>query len=214
MALNDVHRLSMVTSVGLGVAKMYNTFWFVQTIADPAGDDRAVLANDFLGTMITPVSNSFRAIASNVVAFNEVRVQKIVPYEESVFSLPIAGNPVGASATTPLPPLCATCVTIFSERGGRSGRGRFYLPPTSASQQSLGLWISTYLTFVDQAMSAFSNRYAQLSGYSVSGFRAGVWSKKFGGSIPLTQLIGFSPMTGWLARPEVRGINRRSRLHD
>jgi hypothetical protein len=214
MPLNDVLRLTMVSSIASGAVRMYNTFWFQQAVNDLTGDDRAVLANDFVGTMITPTANALRSVCALIVKFEEVREQVQVPYQESVFTLPIVGTPTGTKTGTALPPLCAVCITILSDRGGRSGRGRWYLPPTVAADVGDGLLFGSFPAQLATMMATFNNRYGLSGGYLVSGFRAGVWSKTLGGSPPLTSAVGFSPINGWVVRPEIRGINRRSRLND
>lgn len=213
MAQNDIHRLTLVSTMAAGAVSMFNTFWFREEVAGLPPDQRATLANDFIGTVVNPDLNSLREFTSQEVTFAEVRVQRYYPWDGNVFAMPVGGSNIGRRVGNALPPLCANCITILSQRGGRRGRGRWYLPPVSSNDQNAGLYPAGIIALFNGMMGTINNRYGVAGGYLVSGFRIGVWSKLIAGSPPLTNGAGWSPMSGWLARPEVRGINRRSRVN-
>lgn len=209
MAQNDIHKL--VIESQKGVTSMFNTMWFREEIAGVAPDQRATLANDFVGTWITPTVNSFRTAVTQDTVVTAVTVQRYVPYEEGVFRLAVTANNAGTITGTVLPSICAVCITLLTAMGGRRGRGRFYLPPPQAVSHTDGNWSTTHQTAINNSMTTLSNRYLQFSGYSVSGFRLGVWSRVIAGPSPPYNGAGFTPGNGWVVRPEVRAIRRRAR---
>lgn len=210
MALNDIYKLAVIADMTGNLVVM--TMFFREEVIGIAGDQRAVLANDFVGQVIAPAANSLRSITTNNLGYNVVTVQRVHPAEQSTYQHLITPGLQGTKVSPYLPPCVAVCVTWNTERGGRRGRGRTYLPPGAAADHLNGSWISTHINAVNATMSTISNRYAQQSGWQVSGFRLGVWSRVIAYGVPPLPNSAFSPVNGWVARPEVRCLTRRSRV--
>lgn len=113
----------------------------------------------------------------------------------------------GASLGDAMPSFVSVCANIHTSRGGRSGRGRMFIPavPENATQ---GSYIPTgnpywgaILAYVACVASKFIHTNEPLSGERVS---LGVMSRKIGGAKPPYTVDGFAPAT--LIRP----INRLS----
>jgi hypothetical protein len=208
MVLGDIFKL--VFTMGQVNVVGQCTLWFRQEVAVLPPDERATLANDFTGRILTPAVNGLRACLSNTTGITAVTVQRYIPYEEGVFTLPITANNGGQRSGTPLPTLCAPCITILTPRGGRSGRGRFYPFPPAAADQASNQWTATQMNALDTVMVALNAGYGLQAGYEATGFRLGVWSRKLAGASPPFDANGFSPISGWIVRPEVRGLTRRT----
>lgn len=206
--LGDIYKLALLTRMG-GV-EMVNTFWFRQAFAVMPPDERATLANDFVGTMVTPGINSIRWACHGLVQFHTVTVQQYLPYSDSVFTLPINPVQVGMGAGPELPPICSGCVTITTAKGGRRGRGRIYFPPTQQNSQLSGVWGAVQIGNYNAVLSTLNGRYVLAGGVAASGFIYGVWSRADAGSSPPFNGSAFAPMTGWQVRSQVRALSRRT----
>jgi hypothetical protein len=208
-AVGSIHKLALLGTID--TVPFVNTFWFRQEIVEGGADERATLANDFAGTMITPGTNSWRYTTNQNTRFTAITVQTFVPHQESSFTLSLAGPPQGTLAGTPLPSVVAVALGISTATPGRSGRGRLYPPAPNAADQTQGLWSSGLVGRWTDTMNALFGRYVLVGGVAVSGFTYGVWSRKLGGPPPYPNFIGFSPATGYAVRPEVRALTRRTR---
>lgn len=209
MAVLDVYKLALLTNQGS--VQMVNTFWFRQynTIPDP--NPEAHLANDFVGTLVTPGANSIRASVHQAVQFHTVTVQRYyLPLSASVFTLPITPVQVGMLTGTGMPPVCAACITWVTAKGGRRGRGRFYVPPPGGGDQTNGIWGASHLTRLANMVSTINGRYILLGGKAASGFEMGVWSRVDAGVPPVFNPTAFSLITGWTVRTNVRALTRRT----
>ena len=119
--------------------------------ADPDLSEAAQLAlAEALATSWQSAFNEYQTnITSPEVKYTEVGVAKIVQtnasdkegeggnpeYQNGTqwFAYPLGTEPVGTASTACLPYEVACAVTMLSDHRGASGRGRFYLPPFSAS---------------------------------------------------------------------------------
>lgn len=210
MAVGEIFKLALLSRVML--VECVNLFYFRQANTSPVGDVRAFLANDFAGTVVAPAGGGIRAMVTSSTLFHTVTVQSIYPYSPAVFPLSLVANNSGTDSVTPFMPACvACCITEYTARGGRSGRGRFYVSNQRAALHTDGLWASTYLTRGDQLMTTINNRYVQASGVALSGFETGIWSRKLAGAAPPFDPTAFAVLSGWRTQLEVRVLSRRVR---
>lgn len=210
MAQNDLHRLALLSR--LGSVEMVNTFWFREAGSALPADQRATLANDFAGQWFSSGNNNLRNCVNGLVVFHTITVQRYIPYEESVFSRPITADNTGfLSTTNPLPACCAQVITFQTALGGRSGRGRIYLPPPSTGQVSDGYITTTQQSALQAFMSQMNGRYILAGGVAASGFELGVFSRVLGGTSPPFSLAGFHKLSGWVVRQSLRALVRRVR---
>lgn len=209
MALNDIYRLALLGR-NSGV-EVVNVFHFREAVAGLPADQRATLANDFVGTMLATSGNTFKTAAVWQMTWHTVTVQRWWPYSESVFTLGGLSLTGQKSGTNPMPPCVAVCVTLFTPFGGRAGRGRIYLPASNTQEVVDGLLTDLAYTSYNGAMSTLSNRYIQQTGWSVSGFQYGLWSKWLSGAGPPFQIAGWREINGWRVNRNVRALSRRVR---
>lgn len=201
MAFNDIYRLRIYQT--MHGAQVVNVMHFVCN--DPAPVDQSLaLANDFVTNLTTSLKNR----AANAVAFNYVEVQKIVPFSGGPATVNFPGGTVGGVVGNSISATLAEVVTIYSERGGRRGRGRVFLPPpeTSTSSAVNGQWVAAQTTRTQTWINAMMARYVTPVG---STFALGVWSRRSGPVMPPWTTDQFSRATAMIARNIIRTQRRR-----
>jgi hypothetical protein len=113
----------------------------------------------------------------------------------SVF--PVAGDIVaGDAAREALPSFCSTLVSIQSERGGRSGRGRMFIPgvPEVATEGSKIIPESPYWAGILAYVACIAAAFIHSGEFPVANqWEIGVMSRKIGGPKPPFLSTGFSP---------------------
>jgi hypothetical protein len=202
MAYNDILRLRVYYQ--FAAVQMVNVMHFVSQ--DVTGvDTPADLASDFGVNLLA----SMRARTANTVVFQYVEVQKIVPFAggPAVYTYPAStfGSVAGSVASATL----CEVVTIYSERGGRRGRGRVYLPTSeqSSSSASNGSWTATQATRTAGFVTAMTSRY--ITATPTPRWYLGVWSRASGPLAPPWTTSQFARATGLVARATIRTQRRR-----
>lgn len=84
---------------------------------------------------------------------------------------------VGGGSGDNLPPQAAHVTTLVTGTAGRRKRGRVYGFGQTETNQSDGLWISTYNTAMTGAWNTFSAKYFKDTGTSTE-LKMGVWSER------------------------------------
>ena len=202
MAYNDILRLRIYAT--FQTAQVVNVMHFVSQ--DATGIDTPQdLANDFATNMLA----TLRGRANSGVNYQYVEVQKIVPFAggpaTATFGSPSTGTvgSVCVSAT-----LCEV-LSIYSERGGRRGRGRIYLPPASSTttEAGAGVWLTTQTTRTQAFATALGNRY--ITATPTPRWYLGVWSRASGPLFPPWTTSQFARATGLVVRNTIRTQRRR-----
>jgi hypothetical protein len=201
MAFNDIYRLRVYQR--MHTAQVVNVMHFVCN--DPAPvDQSATLASDFM----TNMRPTLIARCTNQTAFDFVEVQKLVPFEggpaTSNFPTSTVGTVTGSCASATL----CEVMTIYSERAGRRGRGRIYLPgsDTFVSSPGVGTWNATQTTRTQAFANALTARYITPVGGQ---FSLGVWSRAVAGPTPPWSTSAFARATGCVVRNVIRNQRRR-----
>ena len=204
MPFNDIYRMriyqSQITS------QVVNVMHFVQD--DPLVTRGGLeLAQDF----VTNLTTTFKARASIATSFLYVEVERIVPLTGGPVTVNFPGGTVGGVSGGLASATLAEVVTIYSERGGRRGRGRIYLatPSTDASSATDGQWTSTQTARTQAFATAMVNRYVA-AGKPI-GWALGVWSRASGPVLPPWSSSQFARATGLVVRNTIRTQRRRQR---
>ena len=202
MAYNDIYRMRIYQR--LHTAQVVNVLHFVND--DISGVQGPLeLANHFF----TNLSTSMRARAIGGHTFELIEVQSIVPFSGGPVTVSWPASTGGTSAgTTPSATLCEV-ITIYSQRGGRRGRGRLYLAgaETSLNPTTNGVWNSAQTAKTVTFANALASNYVNTSHSSV--FTLGVWSKASGPAEPPWSTSQFARATGLTVRTIVRTQRRR-----
>jgi len=202
MAYNDIFKLRIYQL--MHGAQVVNVLHFVEDL--PAvGAGASGLANDFVTNMTT----TLKARASNNVTFQYVEVQKIVPFEGGPAVVSFPGGTIGGVAGNSVSATLCEVVTIYSQRGGRRGRGRIYLPPpeTSSTSAGSGVWTATQTARTQTFCNAFATRYIGAAG--LVAYCLGVWSRASGPQFPPWSTSQFARATGLTIRTTMRTQRRR-----
>lgn len=137
------------------------------------------------------------------------------PYSQ----LPDAGDIVAGDETREaLPSFCSTLVSIQSERGGRSGRGRIFIPgvPESATIGSRLNPEHAFWLAVVAYVACITGKFIHSGDFPVANqWEIGVLSRKIGGAKPPFLATGFAPALSlipkdFLATTRSRKVGRGS----
>jgi len=202
VAYNDILRLRIYQTLQGG--QVVNVLHFVND--DISGVQGALeLANHF----VTNLTTSLKARAFSGVAFQFVEVQKIVPFEGGPSIVNFPGGTVGGVGGSCVSGTLCEVVTIYSQRGGRRGRGRIYLPPsdTSGTNATGGSWQAVQTARTTTFANALASNYIGASHSSV--FTLGVWSRASGPEFPPWSTSQFARATGLTVRTTIRTQRRR-----
>ena len=202
MAYNDIFRLRVYQR--FQTAQVVNVMHFLEDYAAVAGGALG-LANDFVTNMRVTLTG--RTV--NACLFEYVEVQKIVPFEGGPEIVNFPTNTMGtvggfcASAT-----LCEI-LTIYSQRGGRRGRGRLYLPgsDTYGSTTVNGAWQTSQTARTQAFANALATRYVFAPG--LGAYCLGVWSRASGPVNPPWSTSQFARATSLTVRTTIRTQRRR-----
>jgi len=157
--------------------------------------------------ILIPVSGSNLLIES-------VRGKEVAPTLGPIYEIqPEAGdNLQGDDTGDTLPSHVSLCINLHTTRGGKSGRGRLFIPgiPESATQGSYILSTNPYwaaiLAFVACLASKLIHTDEPIGTNQVSW---GVMSRKIGGTKPPYTVGGFAPITRAVARNILGSTNSR-----
>jgi hypothetical protein len=203
MAYNDVVRLRVYHL--MQGAQVVNVYHFLANNA-VLTQEPVDLANDF----VTNMRATLIARTVNSCNFQYVECQKIVPFSggPAVVSFPANtnGTMVGAAVSATL----CEVMTIYSQRGGRRGRGRVYLPSGDCqnSLPSNGIWNNNNTTKTQAYATALVARYIDLPG-APANWHLGVWSRRSGPVNPPWTTDQFARATGCVVRTTIRNQRRR-----
>lgn len=104
----------------------------------------------------------------------------------------------GASEGDTLPTYASLCVNIHTTRGGRSGRGKFYIPgiPEGATTGSFIEVTNPYWVAVAAFLACLAGKFVKANEpLGTNDVEIGVMSRKIGGIKPPYLLTGFAPAT-------------------
>lgn len=120
----------------------------------------------------------------------------------------VQGDDVGDT----LPSHVSLCVNLHSTRGGRSGRGRFFIPgvPESASQGSYILSTNIYWTTILAFVACLATKLIHVGEpIGTNQVSWGVMSRKLGGLKPPYNSVGFATVTRAVPRSILGSSNSR-----
>lgn len=202
MAYNDIYRLRIYGRQH--GSQIVNVLHFVNDdVSGVQGGQQ--LATHFL----TNMTATLRGRAANQMAFESIEVQSIVPFDGGLWTAPFAAGTVGNAPTSSSTAVLAEVITIYSQRGGRRGRGRIYLAGagTSTSEIQAGVWASTQTARTAALATALASNYIGAPHSSV--FTLGVWSKLLAGPNPPWPTSAFARATALTVRTIARTQRRR-----
>lgn len=148
-----------------------------------------VLLNCIITTLLPGLSNS--------LTLQSVTWKQVGPTLGPEFETLAPGGSVGANITTALPTFCAGLLSIHTQRGGRSGRGRMYVPGIVASADN-----QDFIDTAEDAWAALAAFAACLLSEFLVGdppgttdWSIGTYSRKIGGSSFPYGASGFAEAT-------------------
>jgi len=171
-----------------------NIFYF--TAANSTADVEVhlilVLASCFITHLLPVFSNKW--------ALQDLVWKKIYP-TLGVENITIpTGTLVGAVSTDSLPSFASVVVSVRTAQGGRSKRGRFYLPGTPESA-TVGSNLDTggaYWTALAAFLSCLASNFIVGDPPGSDAFQMEVYSRKLSGShFPLANISGLTPVTSF-----------------
>jgi hypothetical protein len=203
MAFNDIYRLRIYGR--LHGAQIVNVMHFVEDLTVLGGSGAQNLADDFRTNMLTPLRNR----TSNQFTYEYVEVQSIVPFAGAVAVASWPAGTTGAETAQCQSATLAQVITIYTSRGGRSGRGRLYMcgGQTTTNDLSGGTWGSTQHTATVAFATALATRYMNVP-YATS-YALGVWSRKLAGPNPPWPTSAFVRASSLTVRTTCRTQRRR-----
>lgn len=171
MALNDVYEFQLLGRQNLQRTRQISHWKVIihtgADDADPSAIGAAILLN---------FQADFQACTSVLHAIEGFRVTKIRPTlgdpEESGIT-PLPGLIVGEA----MPPNVAAVISLRSGFGGRSNRGRKYVPGVPESYGDNGVGTVAYQALVQGYADQFLSSVAVATPSGSETFRCGVWSK-------------------------------------
>jgi hypothetical protein len=202
MAFNDIYRMRIYQSQI--TAQVVNVLHFVQD--DPLPTRGGLeLAQDFVTNMTT----TLKARSSLATSYLFVEVQKIVPMEGGPVTVNFPAGTTGGVSGGLASATLAEVVTIYSQRGGRRGRGRIYLPSSStdAANATDGQWTTTQSNRTVAFCTALAARYIDAT--KPIGWALGVWSRASGPVMPPWTTAQFARATALVVRRTIRNQRRR-----
>jgi hypothetical protein len=167
-----------------------------------------------LRAMIICILTTLRPVMGNSYQLVKVSGKRITPDVGPVIEvLPLSGEATqGGSEGDTLPAHCSICINIHSVRGGRSGRGRHFVPgvPEDATQGSYILDTNPYWTAILAYVACVAEKF--ITGASELGsnrIALGVFSRKIGGVKAPFVATGFARATRLVPRNIIGSTNSR-----
>jgi hypothetical protein len=202
MAYNDIYRLRIYQR--MHTAQVVNVIHFVEDLA-AVGGGAAGIANDF----VTNMTATLKARASRQVTFDYVECQSIVPFVGGPVVVNFPASTLGTVSEDAASATLCEVVTVYSQRGGRRGRGRMFLPPggTVIASAQNGTWGATQTGRTTAFATAMATRYIGIAG--TVAYCLGVWSKVMGPQFPPWSSSQFARATGLTVRTTIRTQRRR-----
>lgn len=187
---SNVNDLYQVVVRGYQEGQECNNVLHFKTLT-PTGDVETflilALIECFQDTLLPGLSSAF---AYDTVKWKRVS-PTLGPEHVTPFVVTFAGSEVGDS----LPTFNAALISIRTGEGGRSKRGRMFLPgipDTGTIKSNLDLSGNTWLAIVAFA-ACMATKFIQNEPIGNNNFRIGVYSRKIGGSAFPYGVAGFTP---------------------
>jgi hypothetical protein len=207
MSFNDVLRLSHRTRMLNN--DIINVFHFKELSLLAVGNNSQTLATDFRDN-IGPV---WRPYCTPDISFQDVTVQRIIPFGDAPVTVAYAtntlGNMAGSTLGTSAPAALVFTITWYTGQAGRSKRGRTYLSGQSINFIGTGVLNASGTTILTNLRDAIFNRYVTNAVGGTVNWRLGVWSRKLGGDLPPFSTDGFAPVTSSRVNTVARIQRRR-----
>lgn len=124
--------------------------------------------------LLTAVTNDWRAIG--------VEARQISPVSSDPVFVPAAGNAVGAKTATSVS-FAATLVHVRTGTGGKSGRGRIFLPPPGEADITLSAIGQTAIDDFQAMIACIAGKFIGVG--ATEPWRLGVLSRKKTGEPPV-----------------------------
>lgn len=168
------------------------------------------LCNDFAGYMVPAI----QGFASDDWRAKTVLGVSLIPRPGVLVEVRIAEG-TGAQSDDSLPSFCAGLLSLRTGVGGRSGKGRLYIPGVSENISSESRLEGNYLSILNNIGTILLTRYGSSGTAFIARF--GLFSRKLGVTRSLGppvslvyNMAGFMPVTTIIARPEV--VTQRKRM--
>lgn len=205
-AVGSIHQLDVLMRQE-GQKIMNSYFVRCDTTVDSM-EERALraLLECYLNSLI-PVSGSNLLIES-------VRGKEVAPTLGPIYEIqPEATDVVqGEEEGDTLPSHISVCINLHTERGGRSGRGRVFIPgiPESATQGSQLTATNPYWIALLGFIACLAGKLIHIGDPPAANqLQWGVMSRKIGGAKPPYTVNGFAAVTRAVARNLVGSSNSR-----
>jgi len=150
----------------------------------------AVIIACYIDNMIPALSSQF--------TFEEVRWKKTSPVLGIEFVRPVAAGGTGAGNAAALPSYCSALVSIRSVVGGRSHRGRMFLPAipedqtTNSYLNTEGGGIAAYWNALIAYLACIATNFIRVPAEGGTNFPLGIYSRKLGGTTFPYNPVGFT----------------------
>lgn len=177
MAVNDVYKLSIVGTFGLGQT-FVNTIHYkqLQAVLIPSAESLGAMFND-------QVMEGYLDLLMNSSVVNVIETREVTPPGEEGFDTVV--NLPGHLTGEQLPPMNAPLISWRTGLVGRKNRGRMYLPAPNEVSQASGALTSGYVT---NAQIVADNMITLLDVVDPV-WQAVIWHSVDGTSTPITTAI-------------------------
>lgn len=205
MPFNDIYRLRLFGT--LHGAQIVNVLHFVQDDPDPLKGGLE-LANTF----VTNMTATLRARCTSAFTYNYVEVERIVPYTGGPVTVNFPASSVGTRSGACGSAMVCEVISIYTSRGGRRGKGRFYLSGGNTEQTNglqSGVWTAPQSTTTQNLANQFAGIFMDDTLPVVSAWRLGVWSRASGPEHPPWTTDQFTRATALVVRNTARTQRRR-----
>lgn len=168
MALGDKYRVAVV---GLIQGQEWiNVLHYNQITADGINTGTDAVAS----ALINSVLDLYLPCLNPLVTLNWLDIQRIAPGTAGPTNRTIVGM-TGTRTGTMLPSEVAAVVSKKGDFGGRSGRGRAYIPGANIADmvQATGYWTDGFISSLNSLGTAITG---QIAGVDTATFVAGMWN--------------------------------------
>ena len=154
--------------------------------------------------------NMFMPNSPGNFTVQSVSAKEVYPgTSDEVEAFPGVGQAATGEGGAGLPGFAATVVAIKTGKGGRTKRGRLFLPPPDEANADAGLTSATWQGTVAQFLACMAGKF--IGAGKTEDWELGVLSRKGMGSASDYPNATFTPAIALTQRPEI-GVMRRRKL--
>ena len=155
--------------------------------------------------------NMFMPDSPSNFSVQSVSAKEVYPAtSDEVEAFPGVGATATGQAGSGLPGFAATVIAIKTGKGGRTKRGRLFLPPPDENNADAGLTSATWQGAVAQFLACMAGKF--IGAGKTEDWELGVLSRKGMATASDYANATFTPATSLSQRAEI-GVMRRRKLH-